>query len=241
MNDRFNSVDGRDLLLTWRIDRHIFVTFEVDTDAAEPLLPEPLTVVEVRPGVSLFSIGLLRYEPGHFGKPDSPQFDEVVCAVHVAPDLSTDMPMPKMNFFATRVYASSEDFVAQEDWTIYTPVSHAPSLRVEYAHQGLSAAAFDDDGPIFSIDNSHLRPTFAHAEMWGQHYTNTKGLQHGVWEWDGSKYDDMTPSRTWSISDHPALGGMPAGAILRLYRTMVLEPNTICIERFYSMKPVGAR
>lgn len=238
MTDRFASCAGHELLLDWTVDRHIFVTFEVDLAAAEAHVHERLAVVEVRPGVGLFSVGTLRYVPGHFGRPDSPAFDEFMAAVHVAPDLSIPMPAPKMNFFATRVYSNSLDFIESEHRTIYTPSEYVPSLRVTYSDDGLGNRVEDHRGPIMAIDTAPDGLEFAHAEIWGQHFTDTRGLHLGIWEWDGRKVDIMRPSRTWKVHDHPALGGFPVDAIQRLYRVMILEAGSLARERFYSMKPV---
>ncbi len=233
--DRYARCDGRELLLEWRIHSHIFTSFEIDYDAVAGLVPEALEVVELRPGVAIFSVGVLSYETGHFYE-DSPEFDELVSAVHVTPDLSVKMPMPTMNFFATQVYCNSPDFVEQEGRTIFTPSRCVPSLKVDYSDNGWSADARDDDGPIFSVRNEHPEPAFADAEMWGQHFTNTKGLQQGIWEWDGRKFEHMRRNDAWTLHPHAAFGGVDVTAVKRVYRQMILEPGTRCMERFYGMR-----
>ncbi len=235
-NERFQTCDGRELLLTWRIHSHVFTTFEIDYDAVAPLVPDALEVVEVRPSVALFSVGVLSYEGGHFYE-GSPPFDEVVAAVHVAPDLSTKMPMPTMSFFATQVSCNSPDFVEQEGRTIFTPSAHVPSLSVVYSDNGWSVDASDAEGPILSFQNSHPNPQFQQAEMWGQHFTNTRGLQQGIWEWDGEKFEHMRGrDNSWKLHPHRALGGIDPSAVQGLYRQMLLKPNTRCWERFYAMR-----
>ena len=232
---RFAECDGRSLLLEWRIHAHIFTSFEIDYDAVASLVPEALEVVELRPGIAIFSVGVLSYERGHFYE-DSPEFDELVSAIHVAPDLSTKMPMPNMTFFATQVYCNSPDFVEQEGRTIYTPSRHVPSLRVDYSDNGWSTDVSDADGPIFSVRNTHPEPKFTDAEMWGQHFTNTKGLQQGIWQWDGRKFEHMLPNDEWKLHQHVAFGGVDVSAVKSVYRQMILEPGTRCNERFYGMR-----
>jgi|GEM_PF-2290034 len=234
-DDRYATCDGRELLLEWRIHSHIFTSFEIDYDAVTPLVPDALEVVELRPGVAVFSVGVLSYESDHFYE-GSPEFDELVSAVHVAPDLSVKMPMPTMSFFATQVYCNSPDFVEQEGRTIFTPSEHVPSLKVAYSDQGWSADVSDGEGSIFSVKNVHPDPVFKDTEMWGQHFTNTKGLQQGIWEWDGRKFEHMKRNDDWTLHQHRAFGGVDVSAVKGLYRQMILEPSTRCMERFYGMR-----
>ena len=233
-DDRYVSCDGRPLLVDWRINRHLFYTFEVDSDAAERLLPEPLQMVELRPGVALLSVGVLRYEPGQFG-PTSPVFHEMVGAVHVSPDLAADMPVPSMTFASFCVLSDSEDFVGQEGRTLYTPACHV-ALRLELTEDELGVTASDGDGPILSMPSLHPEPRWVHKEMWGQHFTNTRGLQHGIWEWDGRLFEHQRRLPGWKPFPHPFWSGLDVSRVRSLYRTMVLEPGTLCHERFYAMR-----
>lgn len=235
--DRFATCDGRPLLLDWRINHHLFFTFEIDLAEAEKFVPEKLEIVEVRPNVALLSIGLLRYERGHFG-PDSEEFHELVTAIHVAPDLSVKIPMPRMNFFAITVYSDSTGFVDGEARTIYTPTHYVPSLKIEFDADGMGAKVSDKDGPVCELRSNHPEPKYGHVEFWGHHYTNTKGLQHGIWEWDGSRFEHMTRNDDWTIHDHPFFVGLNVAKIRKLYRQMVHEPGTVCRERFYAVRPV---
>ena len=234
--DRYASCDGRPLLLDWRIGRHLFYTFEIDADEAERVVPEPLQIVEPRPGVALLSVGALRYETDHFG-PGSPMFSELVGAIHVSPDLSTDMPLPAMTFSTFEVLSDSPDFVAQEGRTLYTPCRRV-ELRLELTGDDLGVEASDEDGPILSVPSAHPAPRWTHKEMWGQHFTNTRGLQHGIWEWDGRLFEHQRPLPGWTLHPHRFWCGLDTARIRSLYRTMLLEPGTVCHERFYGMRPV---
>lgn len=234
---RYAASDDRPLIVHWLINRHLFYTFEVDTREAERLLPEPLQIVEIRPGISLMSVGLLIYEPDQF-RPGSPVFSELVGAVHVSPDLSTSMPVPAMTFLSFSVLSDSPDFVEQEGHTLYTPTRHV-ALKAELTPDLLGVTVSDQDGPILSMPSAHPEPRWVHKEMWGQHYTNTKGLQHGIWEWDGRLFEHQTRLRNWKLHPHPFWCGIDVSRVRALYRTMVLEPGTVCHERFYAMRPLG--
>jgi hypothetical protein len=235
-DDRYASCDGRPLLVHWRIDRHFFYTFEVDADEAERVIPDALQLVELRPGVALMSVGVLRYQPGHFA-PASPPFDELVGAIHVAPDLAADMPVPTMTFSAFCVLSDSADFVEREGYTLYTPTRHVP-LRFELTADGLGVSVSDDDGPILTVPSAHSGPRWVQREMWGQHFTNTRGLQHGIWEWDGRLFEHQQRLPGWLLFAHPFWAGIDPRSVRGLYRTMVQAPGTMCHERFYAMRPV---
>jgi hypothetical protein len=237
-DERYASCDGRPLILSWTINRHLFYTFEVDIDEAERIVPAPLQVVELRPSVALMSVGVLRYEPGHFG-PGSPVFLEVVGAIHVSPDLSTDMPVPTMTFSTFQVLSDSPDFVASEDDTLNTPTRLA-SLEARFTEDGLGVEAWDEDGPILAMPSAHTEPRWVHKEMWGQHFTNTKGLQHGLWQWDGRLFEHQKRLPGWRLHPHPFWSGLDVGGVRSTYRTMLQEPGTLCHERFYAMRPFGS-
>ncbi len=234
--DRYTSCAGRPLIIEWRIDRHLFYTFEIDTEEAERIVPDSLQIVELRPGVALMSVGVLRYLPGHF-RPGSPVFFELVGAVHVSPDMAIDMPTPTMTFSSFAVLSDSEDFVAQEDHTLYTPARHV-ALKVELSTDELGVTVSDADGPVLSVPSAHPSPHWVHKEMWGQHFTNTKGLQHGTWEWDGRLFEHQRRIPGWKLFPHPFWAALDVSRVRGLYRTMLLEPGTVCYERFYRMRPL---
>ncbi len=230
------TADKGEKLVEWRINHHLFITFEADTPALEHLIPEQLEIIEVRPNVSLLSIGLLQFEAGLFG-PDSPQFNEIAAMVQVAPDLSARMPtMPRMSFFDFSVYSNSREFVELDQQVIYAPVYHIPSLKVEFTPDSFGATVRDDHGPILSFRNSHPDPEFSHGEFWGYHFTNMNGLQKGISDRRGSRCEHMKPAKDFTLHDHPFFQGLDVNKVRRCYRQMMLEPGTICRERFYAMQ-----
>lgn len=238
MTDKYAGVGGTPLVIDWKITRHFFFSWEIDTEAIEPLVPPGLEVVELRPGISLLSVGILRYQEGHFG-PGSPAFSEVVSAAHVNPDLSFDMPTPRFTFASLVVTADSPEFVEQEARLIFTPTRLVPSLRLEFSPDGLGVDASDDHGPIVSLRNTHPDPVFTRAEFWGQHFTNTAGLHCGAWEWDGERFEHMRAGSAGRLYEHPHFRGLDLSRVHGCYRQMIAKPDTVSHERFYAMRRIG--
>lgn len=234
------AADKGELLVEWNINHHLFISFECETRALEPFVPEPLEIIEIRPEAALLSIGILRFEAGHFG-PDSPEFHEIAGMIQVAGDLSGPMPgMPRMNFFDFSVYSNSKDFVELDQRCIYAPVYHIPSLQVDYTADGFGAAVADDHGPILSYENSHPDPQFSYGDFWGYHFTNTRGLQKGIWDWRGRRCEHQKPARNFKLHPHPFYQGLDVTKVRSCYRQMMLEPGTIGHERFYEMRELKA-
>jgi hypothetical protein len=239
MNDKYATVAGDPLVIEWHIQKHIMFTWEIDAEALEPFVPEELTLVEVRPGVALFSVAGLHYEPAQF-RPDSPPFFELVSVAHVQADLSVEMPMSRFAMHAISVYSDSVDFVEQEGQKLFTPTTLDPSLDLTFTERSDGVDASDKDGKILSFRSTHPNPNFVHDEMWGQHYNDTKGLHMGIWEWDGMKFEHMHKGDAGKFYPHPFFKGMDLTRIRSCYRQMLPEPGGKACERFYRVRKLRA-
>lgn len=227
------AVCGDDpLVIEWHIKRHIMFTWEIDVEALDKLVPEELTPVEVRPGIGLFSVAMLRYAGDNFF-PGSPEFIELVSVAHVQSDLSIAMPMPRFSMHAISVYTDSPEFVKQEGELLFTPTQLDPTLELEWTETWDGCAAKDADGPIVSFKSTHPDPVFAHDEFWGQHYNDTNGLHRGIFEWDGMKCEHMQRGSAGRFHDHPFYKGMDLERIRGCYRQMIPQCGSGAIERFY--------
>jgi len=231
-HDRFARVGDDPLVIEWHLQRHIMFTWEIDLEAIEPFLPRELTAVEVRPGIGLFSVATLLYQPDQF-RPGSPPFLELVSVIHVQSDLSVKMPMSRFSMHAISVYSDSPDFIEQEGEKLFTPTTLDPSLRFTWGENWDTVDAADDDGPIISFRNTNPNPVYTPDELWGQHYNDTHGLHFGVWEWDGIKCEHMQRGDAGKFYPHPFWKGMDLGRIRGCYRQMIPKPGSTAVERFY--------
>jgi hypothetical protein len=240
--DQFAECAGARRVVHWHIRRHLFFTWEVDFDALERLVPKSLEVIELRPGIGLMSTGVVEYEPGHFG-PSSPVFYEVVSVIHVQPDLSFKMPVPRFAFYAMMVYSESPDFVELEARVVRTPTTLVSSLKVQFTEDGQGADAWDNNGPILSFRNTGPKDDFTHAEFYGQHLTDRSGaFEMGSWEWDGLRIEHMKPGGAENkIHQHPHFKGLDASRVRGTYRQMIGQPQGDLNERFFDPLPLGAK
>lgn len=235
MSDRYAQAGGRPLVIDWRLERHLFFSWEIDTDAAEAMLPEELETVEVRPGISLLSLGALRYEPGHFG-PESPAFHETVAAIHTAPDLSLPGPTPRFCFYAVSVYSDSAGFVEQDTRLLSTPSDHVPTMRQDFDDDGLGVRIWDERGPIAVMRNTHPNPRYEATEFYGQHMNDASGqLVRGIWQWEGTRFEHMERGDVGGLHPHPFWKGLDLDAVGSPYRQMMAEPGARHRERFYEV------
>lgn len=237
--DRFAAVDGDPLTLVWRLQKQIMFNWEIDTEALEPFVPGELTLVEVRPGISLLSITGMHYAGGHFGE-NSPPFFELAVLAHVQSDLSVRMPVSRFAAYSISIYSNSIDFLRQVGKTTFSPVLHNPSLELTFTENWDGMDARDKDGPIVSLRNTHPNPIYKADEMWGQHYNDTTGLRFGVWEWEGCKFEHMHKGNAGRFHPHPFFKGIDISRIRGCYRQMILQPDSSAQERFYKVRQLRA-
>jgi hypothetical protein len=238
--DRFARVGDDEIVIEWHVQKHIMFTWEIDIEALDKFVPEELTAVEVRPGIGLFSVATLLYEPAQF-RPDSPEFLELVSVAHVQSDLSIAMPLPRFSMHAISVWSDSPDFIEQEGEKLFTPTHLDSSLKFTWGENWDTVDAVDKDGPIISFRNTNPNPVYVHDEIWGQHYNDTHGLHWGIWEWDGMKCEHMMRGNAGRFHDHPFFKGMDLERIHGCYRQMIPQPGSKAVERFYKTHPMKRR
>jgi hypothetical protein len=228
------------LTLHWRVTKQLLFLWETDLDAMAPLVPASLECVEVRPGRGLVALEVLRYATGHF-RPDYREFLEIVFTAAVQPDLSIDMPVPRYCMYAISVYSDSPEFCDQEHRLLHTPTELIPNLRCEFSDDDTRCDVFDGDQPIAHIRNTNAQlGAYERKTMYGQYYTNTQGLEHGLWRWDGHVSEHMKPGDWGSFHPHRFWKGLDLGRVRSCYRQMLKQPGTESSVRFYHRGPVAS-
>ncbi|MEO6419485.1 MAG: hypothetical protein ABIP39_08775 [Polyangiaceae bacterium] len=233
--ESYETCAGSPLVIHWKLTKHLFFTWEVDSDALQSVIHESVDLVEVRPGIALLSTGVLQYEAGQFS-PSSPPFIELVTVAHVQPDLSVKMPVPRFTFQSISVYSDSPEFVEQEGRLLFTPTELVPSLTAVYADDGLGVDVSDARGPILTLRNTQPEVSFSATEFHGQHFTVKDGLQIGIWQWDGVRFEHMKRGDAGKLHPHPHFKSIDLKRVRSCYRQMMGKPAVACNERFYAMK-----
>lgn len=182
MTDDVSTLGGRPLGDEWPIRFHIGFVFEVPVAPLEAQLPDGVSAVEPVPGMGLLSVIHARYEAGTLGEPG---FDEIVCSALVAPDLSVEMPPPRLTFCVLRVASNSARFVEHKIEALKMPVFHTPSLQAELDPDRLGTRVWDEDGDIFSMRYLSDAPRFETKSFCGQYFADPEERVHGVWRWRG--------------------------------------------------------
>ncbi len=224
----------------WRVRKQLMYLYEIDADALIPHVPPSLELVEARPGVGLVAVELLHYHTDHF-RPGYPEFYEMVVTAAVQPDLSLKMPMPRFCMHAISVISDSQEFVDGEGDLIKTPTVLVPKLRMEFTPDGASADVFDGDRPIITCRNTAGVAPYAPKELWGQYYTNTAGLQHGAWHWQGEMFEHQKRGDFGTFHPHAMWNGLDITRIRGCYRQMMAKPDLTTNVRFYHVGEVTRR
>ncbi|GAB5543908.1 MAG: hypothetical protein SangKO_036680 [Sandaracinaceae bacterium] len=193
MDADISTLAGRPLGDEWPVRFHIAFVFEVPLGPLEAQLPDGLSAMEPVPGVGLLSVIHARYAPGTLGRPS---FDEIVCSALVAPDLSVDMPPPRLTFYVLRVASNDATFVAHKIEALKMPVFHVPSLRAELDEDRLGTRVRDDDGEVMRLRYRSAAPHFAEKSFPGQYFADPVGPLHiGAWRWRGRLAEQQRRAR----------------------------------------------
>lgn len=229
--NEFSHVGRVAQTLHWRIKKQYVVFYEIETELLAPLVPAPLELQEVRPGIALCGLEMLHYKVGHF-REGYREFYEAVFAATVQPDLSLDMPVPRFSMYAIKVISDSQEFCHSEAESIFTPTHYVPNFRIEFSEGGESCNMFDGDQPIAICKNTAPETPVKPTTIWGQFFTNTRGLQRGIWRWDGQASEHQKPGDHGQLFAHDLFCGVDVGRIKKAYRHMAAKPEETDL-RFY--------
>ncbi len=228
------SLGGLAFADLWNIDFHCAFLFEVPVGPAEALLPEDLEAVEAAPGLALMSLIHAHYTPENRGGPEP--FDEIVCSILVHPDLSLDMPTPRLTLGVLDVWSNSQAFVEYKTGALGMPVHYHPSLRSEIAEDRLSTKVWDHDGPIFEMGLGKIEPNFHEESFYGQYFAQPEqDLNQGPWRWSGRLTEHQRPREASStLHSHPFFPESVLRGSLRCNMQQLSEPGATVNMRTYA-------
>jgi hypothetical protein len=132
-------------------------------------------------------------------------------------------------------------FRPEEHRLLHTPTELIPNLRCEFSDADTRCDVFDGDLPIAHIRNTNAQlGAYERKTMYGQYYTNTQGLEHGLWRWDGHVSEHMKPGDWGSFHPHRFWKGLDLGRVRSCYRQMLKQPGTESSVRFYHRGSVAS-
>jgi hypothetical protein len=203
-------------------------SIEVPIEVAQAAVPEELSPVEIRPGISLAALIFFRMAEGcrhaHFGA--LPAYDEFVLAFHVVPSMRR--LLPRMSFFvegiATSVEAANR-FIEEVHWL---PIRRC-AIAGEVDPTGFSVRLSDERGPILEMADRESNPSFAPKETLGQVFTRKEGRVAMYYELHaGIAHEHQTRKAQVELFEHPLLGALKGvSRTPRAYLQMWGKPGAV--------------
>jgi hypothetical protein len=230
MNDPIYPFSNRPLI-TWDIEYASLTLLEADVNKLRPFVPEELKLLEVRPGVGVFSISLFKYYPWQQGIYE--QVYETIFNIHVLPNLKWGVPT--VSLFVASFGSNDAQFLADELEHNYFPI-YRNSLNFELDAENYVAKCWDENGPVYEIKNpSKKKPIFTKQYIYAQVYVRHEGKvyrSHNTFR--GQAYQHQESGDTGIIYDHPFFVGCDvAGAQPPSYLQMLTMPNSDLRQIYY--------
>ncbi|MCW7539503.1 hypothetical protein OOT46_16800 [Aquabacterium sp. A7-Y] len=193
---------GLDSTEDYLIDEHLNYMYEVDTAHVLPLLPPPLSPKEPRPGKSLINVGYMKFDGTQIG--GLRDTIELTLSIVINPDLSLDMPVPRMCVYDFRIASNCPVFLAHEDEIQKLRGMHLPGLSRRFDDSGHRLEVWDDTGPIFTFLNPNPDPVYKFEQATGQYVSrHPDGLYQGVFFWEGVGCEQQWDGDCGTLHPHP--------------------------------------
>lgn len=227
---------------TWPIDFAISASFEVPVARVLPALPPLLQPMEVRPGVALLNLSIFNFTAQTYGL--SAPCTEVVLNVHVIPNLSRALTLPRLSMFTLRLGASTREFIDSPFATDRYPCCPDP-LDVRLDRERVSAEVTDSRGrPVLRLAvPSDVPRRYEHDRFYVQSSTFADGrlLMSGtLFEFSRGEHQRRDDSIGGPVA-HPFFDGLDVSGITprACYLQMWLQPGTIGHEHHFLLQPVA--
>jgi hypothetical protein len=209
-----------------RLDAAMLTSIEVPFHVAQTAVPQELSPIELRPGLSLAALIFFRVSDGcphaHMGA--LPAYDELILAFQVVPSMRR--LLPRMSLFVesmTTSLESANEFLEDVHWI---PAVRC-ALASEIDRSGMSVRISDERGPILEMANREPSPTFVAKETAGQVFTRKDGRAAVYHEMlIGTIHEHQTRKAHVQLFEHPflaALNGVPRTP--RTYIQMWAQPG----------------
>ncbi len=206
------------------------LTIEVPTQRLSRLVPAPLNVLEVRPGIGLINIMVFNIPLGN--NILSQECTELILNIHVAPDRRYAPVLPKVAMYTVRIGASSQEFIDNVFAADRYEILKAP-IKVEIDRDALVLDVRDGAGnPILHLlPPQGVEPFYAPEQFYAQSFTVVDGqvCEAGNWFEFESFYSQKNLASCGEIFDNPFFDGIDLSGIgpRNYYMQMWSRPGSV--------------
>jgi hypothetical protein len=236
----FQNIDNLKVVKEWYYRQQMIYIYEVATKYILGLLPSAVKPFEIRPSISIISIGYNEFHEENliYGHKVN-TFYEFTIAIAVVPNLVIDVPTPRFCFYVPRVGSNNEMFLRHEKENLFLPTYYSPTLEVEYSDNNTSILVRDKDGLIQECVNTNPNLFFETDAFFAQYFTllNDKlycGLLYQTASHVATHQKNGDGGR---IYDHPffaVLGeNFSTSFVSEPYMQMITRFNTLSTQKFF--------
>ncbi len=220
------------------IDEHWNYMYEVDTRHVGGLLPRQLSPKEPRPGRSLINVGYMKFDGSQIGgRVDT---IELTLSIIVNPDLSLDMPVPRMCVYDFRIASNCPVFLAHEDEIQKLQGMHLPGLASRFDAATRTLQVWDDSGPVMTLVNPNPQPSYKYEVATGQYVTQHRdGLYQGVFLWEGVGCEQQSAGDCGRLHPHPFFQEIDVAWAEDCFVQMFLPESTQVLFRSFYPRRIG--
>jgi len=179
----------------WPFDFALSSSLEIPTQHIRPALPSNLFPTEIRPGISLLSISVFDFtaESHSLTKPCT----EVICGIHVMPNLGKARELPKMSLYLLRMGATTKEFLESPDAVDVQPFEKEP-FQENIDKKNIAVECKDHQGRgIFSFHAEHKDPVYTQDLFFIQTFCSKENtLYNGGVFMETNKFEHQKKSRS---------------------------------------------
>lgn len=221
----------------WYYDFAFGCAIEMPTHAVRAVLPPRLHPSEVRPGVSLLLVNVLRFLPDNHGF-DRP-FTELTLSVSVVPDLYLAGRLPRFAAFILNVGVTDLAFAADAYNTDRLPF-HDRALVIRLDETVPTVHIADADGPILEIDNLAPGGGSARKEDFFQVFARSGDeLLHGAMTLDADVHEHQATGTAGRLFPHAIFRGLVRESqAAENYMQMFTPMDPFGIQHYYRLRPL---
>ena len=220
-----------DNLIIWEFDYAMTTFYEVDTDQISSLLPKELSPMEIVPGVSLLNITAFNFPEGGLGH--LPNFQELIAAIVVAPDLSRGVPKFAM-------YVFSLGSTSQEHLDHSADYYKLPSYnKLKYGninHDKNELEFGDNEGSILTMNNccDNIGDYLGHERYFQAFVSKDDDIYIADLYLKAALFEHQEQGEVRIINNHTFLKGLELFDEEKVpYLQMILEPGTKGKQFYY--------